>query len=142
MGDGWADGVHPEDLPDCLRDFLKSFHARQPLRLEYRFRRHDGEYRWIVDEGRPFYEQDGTFAVYIGACFDVAERKIAEEALRKSERRFAAIMDNMPGFAWIKDAEGRYFEALCHTNLWMRNKTVVPAGAANCAKSFVTRKGV
>jgi PAS domain S-box-containing protein len=108
MGDGWADGVHPEDLPDCLRDFLKSFHARQPLRLEYRLRRHDGDYRWIIDEGRPFYEQDGTFAGYIGACFDVTERKIAEEALRKSERRFAAIMDNMPGFAWIKDAEGRY----------------------------------
>ncbi len=107
MGDGWANGVHPEDLTACLRDFLNSFHARQPLLLEYRLRRHDGEYRWIVDQGQAFYDLDGTFAGYIGSCFDVSERKGAEEALRKSEQRFAAIMENMPGFAWIKDADGR-----------------------------------
>lgn len=108
IGDGWTNGVHPEDLPGCLRDFLKSFQARQPLLIEYRLRRHDGEYRWLIDEARPFHDLDCAFAGYIGACFDITKRKIAEEALRKGERRFAAIMANMPGLAWIKDTEGRF----------------------------------
>ena len=82
LGNGWAEGVHPDDLPRCLETYIQSFDSRIPFRMEYRLRRHDGEYRWIEDTGVPIFMPDGSFAGYIGSCVDITERKRAEEALR------------------------------------------------------------
>jgi PAS domain S-box-containing protein len=79
LGDGWAEGVHEDDLRRCLQVYRSSFQARRPFTMEYRLRRADGEYRWIVDEGAPRFEPDGTFAGYIGSCIDITERRRAEE---------------------------------------------------------------
>lgn len=87
-GDGWAEGVHPDDLGQCVKNYLEAFNARLPFYLEYRLRRHDGEYRLISDFGRPFYDLDASFAGYIGSCYDVTENKQAEEerlTIRKLE---------------------------------------------------------
>jgi len=81
LGDGWAEGVHPEDLDHCISTYLRAFKARRPFEMEYRLRRHDGEYRWIVDYGRPFNDLNGNFAGYIGTCNDITERKKQEEEL-------------------------------------------------------------
>ena len=59
MGDGWAQGIHPDDLEQCLKTYLHAFKVRQPFEMEYRLRRHDGEYRWLVDQGRPLYDLKG-----------------------------------------------------------------------------------
>lgn len=87
LGDGWADGVHTEDLQRCLNIYSHSFDERQSFSMEYRVRRHDGEYRWIFDTGVPRFNSDGTFAGYIGSCLDITERKLAEEALASVGRR-------------------------------------------------------
>ncbi len=108
LGDGWIDGVHAEDRTECLTNYLEAFHARRSFVLEYRLRRYDGEYRWVVDCGSPFDDSAGRFAGYLGVCYDITQRKLTEEALRKSEKLFVAFMDNLPGFAWMKDLEGRY----------------------------------
>jgi len=79
LGDGWAEGVHPDDRDRCVSAYLQAFHARQPFELQYRLRRYDGEYRWIVDIGKPIYATNGTFAGYIGCGYDITERKQAEE---------------------------------------------------------------
>jgi signal transduction histidine kinase len=55
--------------------------------MEYRLRRHDGEYRWILDQGVPRFNPDKSFAGYIGSAIDVTERKHAEEALSGLSRR-------------------------------------------------------
>jgi len=81
LGNGWAQSLHPEDLQRCLKRYAEAFEAREPFRMEYRLRRHDGEYRWILDSGVPRFQSDGSFAGYIGSCIDVTERKLAEEAL-------------------------------------------------------------
>ena len=82
IGDGWAQDVHPDDLARCLGDYAKQFDARQPFALEYRLRRRDGEYRWVQDNGIPWFDTDGAFVGYIGSCVDFTDRKLAEEKLR------------------------------------------------------------
>ena len=87
QGNGWAEGLHPDDHDLCMETYLKSFSAKQPYRLEYRLRRRDGEYRWVEDQGVPRFEEDGTFAGFIGSTMDVSTRKRGiftpdEEAVR------------------------------------------------------------
>jgi len=107
LGDGWTDGVHPDDLEQCLETYVTAFDARTPFTMEYRLRRHDGEYRWVVDNGVPRVAPDGTFAGYIGSCLDITDRRRSEVQLRESEERFRRIVETALEGIWVLDAQGR-----------------------------------
>jgi signal transduction histidine kinase len=77
LGDGWAEGVHPEDRQKCLDSYAQSFDRREKFSMEYRLRRHDGEYRWLFDVGVPRFNGDGSFAGYVGCCLDISDLKEA-----------------------------------------------------------------
>jgi PAS domain S-box-containing protein len=91
LGDGWSEGVHPDDFQRCVATYVRAFDARQSFRMEYRLRRFDGEYRWILDSGTPRFESDGTFEGYIGSGLDITERKEAEEEAHRLRDQLAHV---------------------------------------------------
>lgn len=87
LGDGWTTGVHPEDLERCIGSYSRSFDARQEFKLEYRLRRRDGEYRWIMDCGVPRYSPDTSFCGYIGSCIDITDLKRSQQEMEELSGR-------------------------------------------------------
>jgi PAS domain S-box-containing protein len=81
-GNGWAVGVHPDDLKRWLDAYNSAFDSRSEFQIQYRLRRHDGEYRWILAHGVPRFAPANEFLGYIGSCVDVTERERAEQTLR------------------------------------------------------------
>jgi two-component system, LuxR family, sensor kinase FixL len=100
FGNGWAEGVHREDLDRCLEVYVNSFNGRQSFTMEYRLRRCDGEYRWVLDTGTPRFAADGTFLGYIGSCLDITDRKQAEE-------RFRLAVEASPNGMVLVNAQGK-----------------------------------
>ena len=90
LGKGWATGVHPEDLQHYLDTYNTAFDAKKGFQMEYRLRRADGEYRWILDTGRPRFLPDGSFAGYIGSCFDISARR----ELEKLKDEFVSVVSH------------------------------------------------
>jgi PAS domain S-box-containing protein len=107
-GDGWQSMVHPEDRDRVLKAWHESVVNGTPYEQEERHRGADGTYRWFLSLGVPLRDAQGRIVRWYGTNTDIEDRKRAEEALRKSEKLFAAFMDHLPGFAWMKDIEGRY----------------------------------
>lgn len=89
LGDGWVEGVHPEDLDSYLQNFTHSFDRRERFSIAYRLRRFDGEYRWLQDHASPRYNRHGGFLGYIGHCLDFTEQKRAEETVASRTRELS-----------------------------------------------------
>ncbi|HIJ88359.1 MAG TPA: PAS domain S-box protein [Desulfuromonadales bacterium] len=106
LGDGWIGDIHPDDRDRCIRMYESSFAARLPFSMEFRLRRQDGEYRWVVDTAVPRWLNKTDFIGYIGSCIDISERKLAEEKLAESENHLRTILDNEPECIKILDEEG------------------------------------
>jgi PAS domain S-box-containing protein len=95
LGEGWAEGVHPDDLQRCLATYEQAFDAREPFRMEYRLRRHDGEYRWVWDIRVPRVAPGGYLEGYIGSCLDITERKQAAEELQARLREIEDLKQRL-----------------------------------------------
>ncbi len=93
-GNGWAEGVHPDDFKRCLETYVTAFDARQSFSMDYRLRRSDGQYRWLSDDGIPLFEEN-EFKGYIGSCIDITERKLMEIALHNSEEKLGYQNEEM-----------------------------------------------
>jgi PAS domain S-box-containing protein len=96
IGDGWIEGVHKDDLKECIDHYVKNFNRRQQFKMEYRLRNAAGEYRWILDTGKPNYVGKDDFQGYIGYCFDITERKTAEAKIIESEKITSELIANVP----------------------------------------------
>jgi len=87
LGDGWGDFIHPSDRQMVLRSSRRSFEQRVPFSVEYRLRRHDGVYRWVLDRGIPRYRPNGSFAGYVGSALDIDEQKSTERTLLEAKEQ-------------------------------------------------------
>jgi PAS domain S-box-containing protein len=127
LGNGWAEGVHPDDVQRCLKVYTDAFDARKAFVMQYRLRRHDGKYRWVSDHGVPRFETQGTFAGYIGSCVDVTEFLDTERALREFEERVILAaeaahlgvweMDTDTNELWMSDGARTLFQFDSETRL-------------------------
>ena len=112
LGNGWSEGVHPDDLQRCLETYVQAFDRREKFSMDYRLRDHSGEYRWIQDEGAPRYDANGNFIGYIGNCYDITERKMASKVLEESELRFRKLLNEISSVAvqgYAGDLTTRYW---------------------------------
>jgi PAS domain S-box-containing protein len=147
MGNGWAEGVHPEEVAHCFNTYRSAFKARQPFTMEYRLRRADGEYRWVVDTGVPRVTPQGTFTGYIGSCIDITERKLAEEGLRVSEERYRTIIEEQTDLicryrpdttlTFVNAAYCRYFGRTDEELIGTSFLALVPDAARQAAREHV-----
>jgi PAS domain S-box-containing protein len=87
LGNGWTDGIHPEDAEGCFQTYSRAFDQQKPFQMEYRCKRYDGEERWLLSRGVPRFSADGSLAGYIGSVTDVTERKQAEDVLSRMSQR-------------------------------------------------------
>ena len=81
LGNGWTEGVHPDDFSSCVQIYATAFDRREPFSMQYRLRHADGSYRWIRDDGTPRYNSQGEFLGYIGFCVDITEQKRSADEL-------------------------------------------------------------
>jgi PAS domain S-box-containing protein len=93
-GVGWLENVHADDRRASMDTYMRAFDAREPFSMEYRIRRHDGEFRWLLDSGRPRYGSDGVFHGYVGGCVDITDAKHAEHALRYVNRKLILAQED------------------------------------------------
>jgi|HubBroStandDraft_2_1064218.scaffolds.fasta_scaffold01706_6 PAS domain S-box-containing protein len=93
MRSGWLEGVHREHVERSLSTYSEAFDRRDAFEMEYRLRRFDGEYRWILDFGTPRFEADGTFCGYVGSCVDITERRYSEESLHALSGRLIGAQE-------------------------------------------------
>ena len=94
-GNGWTESIHPDDFDQCMQVYNEAFDARETFSMEYRLKRHDGEYRWILDVGVPRQADRNEFVGYIGSCTDISQVKHAESALVESETRYRTLFNCM-----------------------------------------------
>ena len=110
-GLGWLKAFHPDDAERARQNWARSIQTGEPWISKHRLRRRDGQYRWISAKAVPIRDETNQITKWFGSATDIDEIVQAQEALRKSERRFSRFMQHLPGLAWIKDAEGRYIFA-------------------------------
>jgi PAS domain S-box-containing protein len=103
LGTGWMSGIHPDDLAGYETADAAGFERRASIEQEYRLRRHDGEYRWLLERGAPLHGPDGTFHGYVGSCVDITDRKRAEEAFRASEEWLRLALKGARAGVWEWD---------------------------------------
>jgi PAS domain S-box-containing protein len=102
LGSGWSQNIHADDYDGCLKTYTSAFDARRRFSMEYRLKRRDGEYRWLLDNGVPLYGVDAEFCGYMGSCIDITERRKAEESVAEAYRHLQLAMSagRMAAWAW------------------------------------------
>lgn len=101
LGDGWTENVHEEDRQRCFDIYAAAFEARREFTMEYRLRRHDGAYRWIIDHGVPNHDAQGRFIGYLGSCIDISDRHEMETLIR--EMAFYDVLTRLPNRRLLED---------------------------------------
>lgn len=103
LGEGWSNAVHPDDRDVFRKGFLTAVDKREPYRSEYRMRRHDGEWRWVIDTSTPIFGADGAFQGHLGSVIDITDHKRMEAALSENEEMLRLAVEATELGLWDYD---------------------------------------
>ncbi|HEY9614025.1 PAS domain S-box protein, partial [Allocoleopsis sp.] len=134
LSTGWPEGIHPDDKAYCLETYRSAFNARDRFQIEYRHRRQDGEYRWLLDEGVPLFNEDGSFAGYIGSGIDISDRKRTEQAqqyLAEASRVLSSSLDYQTTLRSIAQLTVPHLADWCTVHLVEEDGSVQPLATAH-----------
>lgn len=106
--DGWAQTLHPDDRDRVFAKWYDCAQHNLPFQSEYRFQKRNGDIIWVVGQAVAERGIDGELIGYVGSITDISDRKQIEEALRESEERLQALLDNSTAVIYMKDTLGRY----------------------------------
>lgn len=110
-GNGWADSVHPDDVNNVFSIYHDSIDKRLEFKIEYRLRRFDGQYRWVVNKAAPIFDSQNIFAGYIGSCTDITEHKILEQSLQESKENLEVILRTVADGITVQNPAGKLIYA-------------------------------
>jgi PAS domain S-box-containing protein len=109
LGDGWTEGVHPDDYANCIAIYIRAFDVRQAFEMDYRLRKRTGEYGWVTDRGAPHFAANGEFLGYTGGCIDITDRKLLEQRLVTEQ----AVTQVLAAAPTLEEAIGKILQAFC-----------------------------
>jgi diguanylate cyclase (GGDEF)-like protein/PAS domain S-box-containing protein len=107
QGLGWLEAIHPDDRGAVEQAFTVANARHEYFRTEYRLRRAEGGYAWVIDTANPRFAPGGTFLGYIGSVLDISERRAMEMALRESETFARSVLESSPNCIRVLDLDGR-----------------------------------
>src|SRR4030095_1216832 len=113
LGNGWSEGVHPDDYERCINTYTTAFDKREPFEMEYRLKTARGNYRWILDRGLPRYEEN-EFVGYIGCCLDIHSKKRTERYLNIQY----SVSKSLAESSSVKESMKRVLESICSELGW------------------------
>lgn len=141
QGNGWAEGVHADDLQHCLDTYISSFDAHLPFTMEYRLRRYDGEYRWLLDTGVPRFADDGSFLGYIGSCIDITDNKEAQIIIEKTSSLLQETLESSNEAILVVDFNNMW---VVHNQnfieMWHIPNEIIISNDDNAALSFILKQ--
>jgi PAS domain S-box-containing protein len=105
----WIAAIHPEDRDRVVQLSKRSLTRREPMEIEARYRRHDGEWRVLKTYCRPRSGPDSGFLGMVGANVDVTDARAAAAELADSRARFELVADNIPNLAWMAEPDGAIY---------------------------------
>ncbi|MBI5919400.1 MAG: CHASE domain-containing protein [Nitrosomonadales bacterium] len=107
-GLAWMASIHPDDLTYCREVQQRAFRRKTAFQVSFRLRRHDGLYRWLINQASPRLDEQGVFVGHVGSCFDITDLKVAKTALERERSLLRNLIDSIPALIFIKDETGRY----------------------------------
>lgn len=106
LGERWTAAIHPEDFEACRDAYMAAIAGHRDYRWEFRLRRHDGAYRWVLSFGAPRLTADGSFGGYVGMCVDITEQRESEQRLREAVERYETLAKLAPVGIFRTAADG------------------------------------
>ena len=112
LGAGWAASIHPDDLERVVAFCQGRFEERREFRMEFRMRRADGAWRWVLDHGVPRRDASGAFVGYVGSCVDVTDFKRVESARESERERLRRVLSQLPAAVAVYEGPEHVFVAM------------------------------